>query len=375
MRFIVILLGLLLMLGGGAVAGAQYAPIDLSTIDVLNQVFDKVPGSREFLKTPMALYAGGGVAGFGFLLIIVAAVTGGKKKTKERPVVKPPAMARETPPRRAKPKPAAKGTDVAQPSAPPSSVAPPVMATPKPPPVAAAAPAAPVAPPVQAAPAPAAPQPQPVAAVAPAAPPKPAPAPQPSPPAAPPPVAAAPAPPKPAAPAAPPPQPVAAAPAPPTPAAPAAAPPPAPAAAPVTAKPQASAQPPAAGALPPDPRVVNRKRVQDLVSLNDALKAYHAKNGAFPQAAALAGMNERGANWLPGLAPDFVKELPHDPAHGPGTQYVYVSDGANYKLLATGVSLVNSPNVEVLGIKVDPTRNPTVESASFGFWTAGFASA
>ena len=111
------------------------------------------------------------------------------------------------------------------------------------------------------------------------------------------------------------------------------------------------------------------------MTINDALKAYHAKNGAFPQAAALAGMNERGANWLPGLAPDFVKELPLDPTHGPGTQYVYVSDGANYKLLATGVSLVNSPNVEVLGIKVDPTRNPTAESASFGFWTPAFAGA
>ena len=33
MRGFVIFLGLLLMLGGGAVAGAQYAPIDLSTIE------------------------------------------------------------------------------------------------------------------------------------------------------------------------------------------------------------------------------------------------------------------------------------------------------------------------------------------------------
>jgi len=142
-------------------------------------------------------------------------------------------------------------------------------------------------------------------------------------------------------------------------------------------KPQASAQPPAAvaGAPPPDPRVVNRKRVQDLVTINDALKAYQAKHGAFPQAAALAGLNERGANWIPGLAPDFLKEIPRDPQHGSTTQYVYVSDGANYKLLAAGVSLVGSPNVEVLGIKLDPTRNPTAENASFGFWTPGFAGA
>ncbi len=346
MRGFVIFLGLLLMLGGGAVAGVQYAPIDLSTIDLLNQAFDAVPGSREFLKTPMALYAGGGAAGFGLLLIIIAAATGGKKKHKDVAVVKPPAMARETP-RAAKAKPAPKAPSPADADpAPPASVAPPLTATPKPPPIQQAAPVAP----------------QPVAAAAP--PPKPAPA-QPAP--VQPPVRPAPAP-----------QPVAAAPAPPKPAAPpAAVPTPAAPVAEAVRKPQASAQPPAAavGAPPPDPRVVNRKRVQDLVTINDALKAYNAKNGAFPQAAALAGLNERGANWIPGLAPDFLKDIPRDPMHGSTTQYVYVSDGANYKLLAAGVSLINSPNVEVLGIKVDPTRNPTAESASFGFWTPAFAGA
>ena len=91
MRGLIIFLGLLLMLGGGAVAGVQYAPIDLSTFPQ----FDQVPGSREFLKTPMALYAGGGAAGFGFLLIIIALATGGKKK-REKPVVKSPSLARET---------------------------------------------------------------------------------------------------------------------------------------------------------------------------------------------------------------------------------------------------------------------------------------
>lgn len=351
MRFIVILLGLLLMLGGGAVAGAQYAPIDLSTIQGLNQVFDQVPGSREFLKTPMALYAGGGAAGFGLLLIIIAAATGGKKKAKDRPVVKPPSMARETAPRPAKSKvasqPASAPAPVA-PSAPPAPVAPPTPATPKAPPVAAAPPSkpAPVPHPAQPTPPPSAPPAaQPVAAAP--APPRPAPVPPPAPTAAPP--------------AAPPPV---------------VAPPPAPPGE-AARKPQASSQPPpaAVGAPPPDPRIVNRKRVQDLVTINDALKAYNAKNGSFPQAAALAGLNERGANWIPGLAPEFVKEIPRDPMHDAATQYVYVSDGANYKLLAAGVSLVGSPNVEVLGIKIDPTRNPTAENASFGFWTPGFAGA
>jgi hypothetical protein len=29
----------------------------------------------------------------------------------------------------------------------------------------------------------------------------------------------------------------------------------------------------------------------------------------------------------------------------------------------------------VLGIKIDPTRNPTPQNAAFGFWTPGFAGA
>ena len=37
-----------------------------------------------------------------------------------------------------------------------------------------------------------------------------------------------------------------------------------------------------------------------------------------------------------------------------GPQYVYVSDGADYKLLAQGVSLVGGTNVEVLGVRIDP---------------------
>ena len=59
-------------------------------------------------------------------------------------------------------------------------------------------------------------------------------------------------------------------------------------------------------APPPDPRLINRKRVQDLVTINDALKTFHARTGAYPKAEGLVGANERGAAWIPGLAPDFL---------------------------------------------------------------------
>lgn len=292
MRGFLIFLGLLLVLAGGAVAAAQYAPVDLSMLD-------SVQGAKAFLTSQMALYAGGGAAGFGLLLIIIAAATGGKKKAKATKESKTSAKAKP-----------AKAEKAAAPD--------PAPRKPEPP---------------QAAPAP-------------------KPAPQPAP------------------------QPAAAAPRP-APAAPA--PSPAPAPTPPVHKPTASAQPPSsASSAVQDPRLLNRKRVQDLVTINDALKAYQQKHGAYPKAGGLVGFPERGAAWIPGLAPDFLKTLPRDPAMSDdkaGPQYVYVSDGTDYKLLAQGVSLVGGTNVEVLGVRIDMTRQPTPENASFGFWTPGFASA
>lgn len=256
MRGFLIFLGVLFALGGGALAGAQYAPVDLAPLNA-------VAGAKEFVVSPMALFAGGGAAGFGLLLIVIGAATGGAKKAKPAKAATP-----APDPRRTESKP----------------------------PLAAPAPTAPVS------------------------------------------------------------------------------------------KPTASAFPPQAPSADDDPiavrlkdpRLLNRKRVSDLVSINDALKAYHTANGAYPKAAGLAGFSERGAAWIPGLSPDFIVNLPRDPVQASdvsGPQYVYVSDGKDYKLLAHGVSLLGGTQVEVLGVRIDPTRNPTVEKASFGFWTAGFASA
>lgn len=319
MRVILILLGLLLMIGGGAVAGAQYAPPDLL------KLLDSAPQqARDFLQTPTALYAGGGTAGFGFLLVIIAAMSGGKKNKAEK--ARPEKVKLE------KAKPAKATAKTPEASAPPAKAPEPKAAAPAP----------------QAAPEPTPAPVSPAPALAPA--PKPAPAPQPAM------AAAAPTPPAP--------------------------PPEAP-----KPKPQASAQPPAgateaggkasiADVARTSPLLFNRRRVSDLVTINDALKAYFKKHNAYPVAAGLGGLAERGAAWIPGLAPEFVPELPRDPAmEAGGPQYVYASDGKDYKLLAHNVSLVGSTSVEVLGVRIDHTRKPTMENASFGYWTPGFAEA
>lgn len=296
MRGFLIFLSLLLIAGGGAVAGAQYANLDLSVLDTM-------AGAKAFLLSPNALYAGAGTAAFGLLLIVIAAAAGGKKR--EKPA-----------------KPVAKSAIAKQPAKAERDLTADDLFDPKP-----AAPAS----------APEAPRkvtrsverpPAPVTAAS-DEPPWSQPAPS-----------------------------------------------------PVSVKPTASSQPPD-GYEPPaatrvDPRLLNRRRVTDLVSINDALKAYHAKHGVYPVAEGLLGAAERGETWIPGLSPDFIPRLPHDPATEtgrPGPQYVYASDGKNYKVLAQGVSLIGGTNVEVLGVRIDPTRQPTAENASFGFWTPDFASA
>jgi hypothetical protein len=304
MKGVALVLGLLLLLGGGAVAGAQYAPIDLSLLDA----YPSGAQAREFLTTQNALYAGAGAAALGLILFIVG-VLPGKKKAKAS------APAKMTTPMPAAPKPV-EPKPVAQP-APAPAAAVPVAAAPV-----AAPPPRPVAPPPAPAPAPA-----PVAEA-------PKPAPTPPPPAPQPVVQAAPAP--------------------------TLAPAPAPAAAPAAA---------------PDPRMLARKRVSDLVTVNDALKAFHAKTGAYPVAQGLAGAPDRGRNWVPGLAPDYLAELPVDPLGAPdnnGPQYYYVSDGSGYKLIVHGVS-PDGANVEVLGVKIDPARRNETGFWAYGFWTEAFA--
>lgn len=303
MRGFLIFLGLLLVLGGGAVAGArsaeQYAGLDLSALD-------SVAGATAFLRSPMALYTGGGAAAFGLVLVIIAAAMGGKKQRA------PAQTARKA----AQPKQAA--TPV-KPLTADALFDPEPLPEPAPPAPAPEAPRTvirtaerPPAPPAASTDQPPWSQPTPIA----------------------------------------------------------------------SAKPTASAQPPEGydplAAARTDPRLFNRTRVRELVTINDALKAFHNKHGAYPVAEGLLGRNERGENWIPGLSPNFIPRLPQDPATvsgQPAPQYVYASDGKNYKLLAQGVSLVGGTNVEVLGVRIDPTRGPTAENASFGFWTPDFASA
>jgi prepilin-type N-terminal cleavage/methylation domain-containing protein len=97
------------------------------------------------------------------------------------------------------------------------------------------------------------------------------------------------------------------------------------------------------------------QRKSDLSQLRTSLEAYYSANNAYPSTGGQwwgecshpwgqGGLPRTGPDgYIPGLAPDFIEELPQDPRHeesyppcnnGNHTCYLYKSNGYDYKLLA-----------------------------------------
>ncbi len=122
---------------------------------------------------------------------------------------------------------------------------------------------------------------------------------------------------------------------------------------------------------------VTTQRIADLKSVNALLEAYHAAHGAYPVATGAQGYASAwgaslGANWIP----ELQAALPRDPAlseAGNEPQYLYISNGVDYKLIAHAVDDC-SPEVEIDGVRIDPNRTGAEGSCwAYGFWSAGGA--
>lgn len=123
--------------------------------------------------------------------------------------------------------------------------------------------------------------------------------------------------------------------------------------------------------------VLTRQRIADLKAVNALLEAYHTAHGAYPVATGAQGYASAwgpslGANWIP----ELQASLPRDPAMseaGNEPQYLYLSNGVDYKLIAHAVDDCSSA-VEIDGVRVDPNRISATGSCwAYGFWSAGGA--
>lgn len=117
------------------------------------------------------------------------------------------------------------------------------------------------------------------------------------------------------------------------------------------------------------------QRVMDLTLIAEALEAYKTDNQSYPSTAGdFQGIQfgyEPGGEWIPGLVPQYLKELPQDPKRGPkdtDPQYLYASDGVDFKLIAHRVADVENLPSDSL-VKVDPRR----KSWGYGIWTNNYA--
>jgi hypothetical protein len=88
-------------------------------------------------------------------------------------------------------------------------------------------------------------------------------------------------------------------------------------------------------------------RVNDLMSIRRALDKYYQDKGKYPIQPSYSGVKScwgyQGPQWIPGLVPGYLKELPQDPraSEACDQQYFYISDGNGYKLIAH-----NAPDVK-----------------------------
>ena len=111
--------------------------------------------------------------------------------------------------------------------------------------------------------------------------------------------------------------------------------------------------------------------LSDLLQISGALKAFKQKHGVYPQSVGFDGFKsnwgESSTDWIKGLSPDFLQILPRDPRKSkePNKQYLYKSDGKDYKLIVHGVNAKAALLVDY----ADPKR-PTWAA---GVWTPGAA--
>jgi hypothetical protein len=117
-------------------------------------------------------------------------------------------------------------------------------------------------------------------------------------------------------------------------------------------------------------------RTGHFFAITDALERYRAEHGAYPASANNGrewnGIGWKGdpQNWIPDLVPKYLPRIPSDPRNTtiPYAQYIYRSDGTNYKLIALSPEDCNAVITHRPKYS-DPARNSGDQCSAYGVWS------
>lgn len=108
---------------------------------------------------------------------------------------------------------------------------------------------------------------------------------------------------------------------------------------------------------------------QDISSINKAILLYYADNGSYPYTGTGGYLNTADSTQtlnIPGIS-KYLPKVPQIPNDGVSGFYIYVSDGANYKIGRLVHSASDLPGIE----KSDPKADPIRPGRGWGYWSSG----
>ena len=114
----------------------------------------------------------------------------------------------------------------------------------------------------------------------------------------------------------------------------------------------------------------------DITAINKAILLYYADNGAYPGHLAAGNgcwTNAGTRNFISGLTPKYMTDMPLTPNASAGHYYAYCfnTGGTQYKLIRLTPSGTTLPDVEATGATtIDPVRS----TRGWGIWSSGGAS-
>lgn len=105
----------------------------------------------------------------------------------------------------------------------------------------------------------------------------------------------------------------------------------------------------------------------DLNSINKAIQLYYAENGTYPSTGGgwrgTVTYGNHGSNFVPGLVPSYISNMPLPRQLSSNSDYIYNSNGTGYKLIAhdsnpgTGFQGLCASAVQITPSLADPHRN------------------